>query len=151
MSLQLQWPQQSLEQQLMFSWSSVVVFVDQLSVYGVLLKYLWCNCVCHLWWHRQLGVFVIQRSAVVVFVDQLSVMVCCWSISGASVCATCGGTDSWASLWFNCLCHHWWHKLLGHKNFINTDSLESMWAICLEYFCWHRQLRTVKYRRAEVE
>ena len=28
-------------------------------------------------------------------------MVCCWSIYGASVCATCGGTDSWASLWFN--------------------------------------------------
>ena len=43
-------------------WSAVVVFVDQLSVCGVMLKYLWCNCLCHLWWHRQLGVFVAQLS-----------------------------------------------------------------------------------------
>ena len=43
-------------------WSAVVVFVDQLSFCGVLLKYLWCNCLCNLWWHRQLGVFVAQLS-----------------------------------------------------------------------------------------
>jgi hypothetical protein len=70
--------------------------VDQLSVYGVLLKYLWCNCLCHLWWHRQLGVFVIQRSAVVVFVDQLSVY-------GVLL----------KYLWCICLCHLWWHRQLG--------------------------------------
>jgi hypothetical protein len=64
-------------------WFAVVVFVDKLSVCGVLLKYLWCNCLCHLWWHRQLGhkIFI--------------------------------NTDSWESMRAICLGHFWWHRQFG--------------------------------------
>ena len=56
-----------------FLWAVVDVLVVQLSVppvvaqtvgplCGPLLMSLWSNCLCHLWWHRQLALFVAQLS-----------------------------------------------------------------------------------------
>jgi hypothetical protein len=43
----------------MYLWFAVDVFAKQLFVCGVALMSLWFNCLCHLWWHRQLRVFVV--------------------------------------------------------------------------------------------